>query len=167
MDREQAIRIQERVYQAGIALDRASMLIAGLAKKDRVRLGDVVDEIISALRSDLLAAIHEQHPDLGPPHEEEEEEAPEIDSRLQWEDVRLPPSVSASDIDAILFSVMRPHWRKVAMVVAQGVDRCKELGIPVSYEVLAARLQVLAEAGHIEDFGDLRMWRFSEVRLKD
>jgi hypothetical protein len=32
---------------------------------------------------------------------------------------------------------------------------------------VAARLQVLAEAGRIEDFGDLRMWRFSEVRLKD
>ncbi len=62
---------------------------------------------------------------------------------------------------------MRPHWRKVAMVVGQALDRCKEIGIPISDEVLAARLQVLAEAGRIEDIGDLRMWRFSEVRLKD
>ena len=158
--------MDERVNEAGIALDRARMLIAGLAKKDRLRLGEVVNDVISALRHDLLAAIYEQHPDLGPPYEEEEE-TPEIDSTLRWADVHLPPSVSESDIDEVLFSVMRPHWRKVAMVVTQGVDRCKELGIQVSYEMLAARLQALAEAGRIEDFGDLRMWRFSEVRLKD
>jgi hypothetical protein len=67
MDREHAIRIQERVYEAGIALDRARMLIAGLGKKNRVRLGNFVDEITTALRSELLAAIYDQHPDLRPP----------------------------------------------------------------------------------------------------
>jgi hypothetical protein len=31
---------------------------------------------------------------------------------------------------------------------------------------LAARIQVLAETGEIEDVGDLGKWGFSEVRLK-
>jgi len=51
------------------------------------------------------------------------------------------------------------------MVLGQALDRCKELGLSSTAEVLAARLQALAEAGRIEDFGDLRMWRFGEVRL--
>ena len=53
------------------------------------------------------------------------------------------------------------------MVLGQALDRCKELGLSLSHEILAARLQALAEAGRIEDVGDLRMWGFSEVRLKD
>jgi hypothetical protein len=32
-------------------------------------------------------------------------------------------------------------------------------------EMLAARIQALAEAGSIESAGDLRAWRHSEVRL--
>ena len=62
---------------------------------------------------------------------------------------------------------MKPRWRKVAMVVAKAGERCKELGFEITHEALAARLQVLAESGRIEDVGDLRKWFFSEVRLKD
>ena len=164
MDREQAIRIQERLFEAGIALDRAGTIVAELGKEDRVKLGDVLEQVTAALHSTLLPAIHQQYPDLAPPYEEDGE-TPEINSTLRWEDVRLPPSVSESEIDAVLFSVMRPHWRKVAMVLGQALDRCKELGLSSTAEVLAARLQALAEAGRIEDFGDLRMWRFGEVRL--
>ena len=36
---------------------------------------------------------------------------------------------------------------------------------PVSFEIIAARIIALAEAGRIEGAGDLRMWRHSEVRL--
>ena len=154
------------MFEAGIALDRARTVIAGLGKKDRVKLENFVEEVTTALRCNLLAAIHEQYPDLGPLYKEEEE-TPEIDSALRWEDVHLPPSVFEADIDAVLFSTMGPHWKKVAMVVGRALHRCKELGVSISDEVLAARLQALAEAGRIEDIGDLRMWRFSEVRLKD
>jgi hypothetical protein len=57
--------------------------------------------------------------------------------------------------------------RKVAMVVGTALGRCRELGLQISDEALAARIQVLAESGRIEDVGDLRKWRFSEVRLRD
>jgi len=52
------------------------------------------------------------------------------------------------------------------MIIAEATDRCAELGLPVSDEMIGARLIALAEAGQIEGKGDLRMWRFSEVQLK-
>jgi hypothetical protein len=94
-------------------------------------------------------------------------EIPTISSELRWDQVRLPPSVSEKDIDAIIFLVMKPRWRKVAAVVGDALGRCRQLGLEISDEALAARLQALAEAGRIEGIGDLRKWRFSEVRLKD
>ena len=155
------------MIEAGIALDRARTALAGLDKEERIKLGGILADIFVALHSDLLPAIHEQHPDLAPPPKEEQREAARIDSALRWEDVRLPSSLSESDIDAILFSNMGPHWKKVAMVVGGSLDRCKELGIEMSAEMLAARIQALAEAERIKDIGDLRRWRFSEIRLKD
>ena len=119
---------------------------------------------MAALQSEVLATIYEQHPDLEPPVEAKEE--PFINSELRWDQVRLPTSVSEADIDAIIFQVMKPQWRKVAMIVVQASERCRQLGLAISAEALAARIQVLAETGHIEDVGDLRKWRFSEVRLK-
>jgi len=41
------------------------------------------------------------------------------------------------------------------------------LGINVNPAIVAARLMALAASDLIEDIGDLRMWRYSEVRLKD
>jgi hypothetical protein len=81
--------------------------------------------------------------------------------------VRLPPSVTEERFDEIIFSAMKPTWRKTAMMVSLVMDRCKELELPVSYEMIAARLKVLADTDRIEGIGDLRMWRHSEVRLKD
>ena len=81
--------------------------------------------------------------------------------------MRLPTSISEKDIDAVIFSLMKPRWQKVALIVGHAAVRCKELGLPVSAEMIAARLRVLADSGRIEDVGDLRIWRFSEVRLKD
>jgi uncharacterized protein DUF3658 len=102
---------------------------------------------------------------MEPPYEKAEQ--PAINSDLRWDRVRLPPSISEEDIDAIIFSVMKPQWRKVAVIVTHAVERCQQRGFEISHEAVAARLQVLAAAGRIEDVGDLRMWRFSEVRLKE
>jgi hypothetical protein len=61
---------------------------------------------------------------------------------------------------------MTSRLRKTAMVVAQAHMRCEELGLPITAEVLGARLGALAESDRIESAGDLRKWRHSEVRLK-
>ena len=165
MTRDQAEEVQRHLLDANSAMDRARRAIAGLGKEDRVRFDGLLAEVIAALRSDVLATLYDQHPDLEPPVEEMEE--PFINSELGWDQVRLPTSISEADVDAIIFSVMKPRWRKVALVVVTALDRCKELGLQISGEALAARIQVLAKSGRIEDVGDLRKWRFSEVRLKD
>jgi len=78
----------------------------------------------------------------------------------------LPPSVSEANVDRIIFAELQPRSRKVALIVGNAVSRCKEVGLPISSEMIGARLIALAEANQIEGFGDMREWRFSEVRLK-
>jgi hypothetical protein len=165
MTRDQAEEVQRHLLDADSAMDRARRAIAGLGKEDRVRFDGLLAGVIAALQSEVLATIYDQHPDLEPPVEEKEE--PFINSELRWDQVRLPTSISEADIDAVIFAVMKPRWRKVALVVVTALDRCRKLGLQVSDEALAARIQVLARSGRIEDVGDLRKWRFSEVRLKD
>jgi Protein of unknown function len=165
MNQERAAEINRHLLDADSAMDRARRAIAGLGKEERVRFGGLLAEVMDALRSRVLAPIHDQYPDLEPPVEAAEE--PFIDSELRWDQVRLPESISEADIDAVILSVMKPQWRKVAMIVGNASNQCRQLGLAISAEVLAARIQVLAESGRIENVGDLRKWRFSEVRLKD
>lgn len=94
------------------------------------------------------------------------DEIPTITSRLTWEKVSLPPSVSEADIDRIIFAELKPVNRKVALVVGNAAVRSRqELGLTVSSEIFAARLRALADDGRIKAYGDLRKWRFSEVSL--
>jgi hypothetical protein len=117
------------------------------------------------LHLDLLAQVYDQYPDLEPPPREEE--IPTISSSLTWDQVRLPPSVTETDLDGIIFSLLKPRWQKTAMVVSLAAQRCQERVLPIGYEEIAARLQVLSDSDRIEGIGDLRKWRHSEVRLKD
>ena len=94
-------------------------------------------------------------------------EPPVISSTLRWEDVSLPASISAADLDQIIFSVMTSRLQKTAMVIVKALERCKELDLPINAEIVGARLGALDESGRIEGAGDLRKWRYSEVRLKD
>jgi hypothetical protein len=77
--------------------------------------------------------------------------------------------VLETDIDRIIFSVMKPRWQKVAMVLYCAAEKVEEgeLGAPIEYEVFAARIQALVEADLLDAQGDLRVWTRSEVRLKD
>jgi hypothetical protein len=94
-------------------------------------------------------------------------EIPTITSRLTWEQVSLPPSVSETDIDRIIFAELKQVARKVALVVGNAAVRSEqELGVSVGSEIFAARLRELADDGRINFYGDLRKWRFSEVSLR-
>jgi hypothetical protein len=96
---------------------------------------------------------------------EQRDEKPTISSELRWDQVRLPPNTSEADLDAIILPLVTKRWQKVAMVVGDAVGRCRERGLEITAEVLAARILELAEVGRIEGVGDLRKWRFSEIRL--
>jgi hypothetical protein len=165
MNREQAVLIQKHLLDAHIALDDARVAVAGLRKEERLRLDGSLREVVAALQLDLLAPIHDQYPDLEPPLLDEE--IPTISSEVTWDQVRLPPSVTEADLDAIIFSLLNPQWQKTAMVVALASKHCEQVALPIAGEEIAARLQVLSDTDRIEGIGDLRKWRHSEVRLKD
>ena len=165
MNREEAVRIQKHLLDAGVSLDHARRTIAGLAKGERLALDGFLREAVDILHLDLLAQVYDQYPDLEPPPLDEE--IPTISSVLTWDQVRLPPSVTEADLDGIIFSLLKSHWQKTAMVVVLAMKRCQELALPIGDEEIAARLQVLSDSNRIEGIGDLRKWRHSEVRLKD
>ena len=159
MNREQAEDILTHLLAAAFELDEARAAAAVL--EDHYEDAASLTRLIIKLNSELLQTAHDRFPGLIP-----FEEFPEISSSLCWDQVRLPPSLSVAEIDRIIFSVMKPRWQKMAMVVGNALVRCKAIEVPVSHEMFAARIQALAETGRLENQGDLRKWRHSEVRLK-
>jgi hypothetical protein len=158
MDRNEAVAIVRQLEEASLSLNDAVRIAIEHTQEPQLRRQ--IAELIVALNFHILPQIYEQHPDLRPPPEK-----PRISSRLSWDKVRLPPEISEKDIDDALFPLLQRHWQKVAMVLSRASDHFEPLGI--SLEVVAARLRYLADNNRIEGAGDLRKWRFSEVRLKD
>ncbi|TYO62241.1 hypothetical protein FXV83_34270 [Bradyrhizobium hipponense] len=165
MKLDQAVRINDHLLDACAALDQARMAIAGLGKAERIELGDWLDAIVGALEDKLFVPIYEQHPDLEPP--EADWEPPTISSELTWDDVQLPPSVTEQQLDEIIFSLLTVRRQKTAAIAVLAELHSKNAGLPITDEVIAARLKILSDTDRIEGIGDLRMWRHSEVRLKD
>ena len=79
----------------------------------------------------------------------------------------LPKSVSEADLDTIIFSILTSRRQKAAMVIGKAMTHCEEHNLPINDEIFGARIEVLAESGRIQGFGDLRLWGHSEVKLKD
>ena len=70
-----------------------------------------------------------------------------------------------SQIDEVIFSVLKPNWRKVAMIITQAHDVFENRHIDIAYDVIASRIEALCEEGRIDSQGNLSNWRGSEVRL--
>jgi hypothetical protein len=161
IDRDQAAIIEQHLLDAESALNRACEAILRLGGEARSTFGIPLSEAASDLRFVLLKVIYDRFPDLKPPPE-----IPTVSSTLAWADVCLPPSITEADVDGVIFSVLKPQWRKTAAIVGTAYKRCEELGWPIDDEALAARIEVLADDDRIEYQGYLRYWGNSEVRLK-
>lgn len=159
MNREQAEGILDHLLAAAFELDEARAAAAVLEDQDEDAAS--LKRLIVKFNSELLQTAHDRFPGLIPFGE-----FPEISSSLGWDQVQLPAAVSVAEIDRIIFSVMKPLWQKMAMVVGRAYVRSEAIEMPVSDEMFAARIQALAAAGRIENQGDLRKWRHSEIRLK-
>jgi len=109
MDRAQTEEIFGHLFDAARELDEARAVASAFAAQDESAAS--LEEFIVKLNSELIGALFDQFPDLMP-----FEEFPAISSTLTWDHVDLPPSISEKDIDDIVFSVMKPSWRKVAML---------------------------------------------------
>ena len=67
-------------------------------------------------------------------------------------------------IDSAILAVVQPAWRKVAMIVvrsAEVIGRDDEAG----FNLIASRIEALVQQDRLEAQGDLKKWRYSEVRL--
>jgi hypothetical protein len=161
MDRTQAVKIHRHLRKAVDEINRASEVIFSLDKDERSALARPLGETVSTLHFELLQAIYKQYPDLRPPTRE----IPVINTVRRWEEIVLPESVSENDLDGIIFSVLSLRLQKTAMVIVKAHQRCEELKLPIDADVLGVRILALVEAGRIESEGDVRKWRFSEIRL--
>jgi hypothetical protein len=64
MKLEQAVGINDHLLDAGAAMEKARIAIAGLGKAERIELGGWLDAMIE---DKLLQPIYDQHPELEPP----------------------------------------------------------------------------------------------------
>src|SRR5438105_2105869 len=151
MNRDQAAEILEHLLEAAHELDEARAAIAALVEDDRESDLDPLGEAVHELNSKLLVLMFDRFPDLMP-----FEEFPAISSTLRWEQVRLPPTVTETEVDRIIFSVVVPQWRKMAFVVVVAHQECGKIGLAISLEIPAARIQALVKAHCLESQGDLR-----------
>jgi hypothetical protein len=161
MDRTKAVEIQAHLLKAARAINRAEAIISSLDRDDRVALANSLGNVVDALHFELLHAIYKQHPDLQPPARGRRT----IDTKRRWKEIVLPESVSENDLDAIIFSTVLTQWRKVAMVISTAFKKCQARDLPIDHEVIGVRIRLLSETGRLESQGDVRKWRFSEVRL--
>jgi hypothetical protein len=164
MTREQAAEIQRHLLTAKKAINRVAALVFDLDEVgDRKAFAEPVANAYGALQHEMLdQVIYRQFPDLRPPSKEK----PRINSKLTWDKVSLPPSVTVMDFDRVVLSYQSQRWRKTARIAGNVSEHYSGLGISLDPAIAAARLMVMVDSGLIESVGDLRMWGYSEVRLK-
>ena len=161
MDQKLAAEIQRHLLEAAAALDRATQAMFRLDREERKSFADMLFEVHDGLHYGLLRALYAEHPELKPPGETRK-----INSTLRWRDVTLPQRVSETDVDAVIADVLPANWQKTAIVITRAFQRCQELELLISPEMLGARIAALGEAERLQIAGDPRMWHHSEVRAK-
>jgi hypothetical protein len=161
MRRDQAEELHRHLLDAAAAMRRAEAAMDGIEGDDRKVLARPLAEVSLRLTWDLRHAIYRRYPELEPPRTV----VPTINSELCWDDVVLPPDISKAELDAMIFPLLKPQWQKMLRILWDACEQCKERGWSIEAEVVAARIQALADDDLIDHRGDLRMWGFSEVRL--
>ena len=70
-----------------------------------------------------------------------------------------------SEIDAAILAVVKPSWRKVALVVGQATRRLGDFADNTEiHRSVAGRISALVSDGRLIAQGDITKWRTSEVR---
>lgn len=77
--------------------------------------------------------------------------------------IEMNPKPTSTQIDEAILAVVLEQWRKVAMIIAKASDK---LGIDGDdgYNLIAKRIEALVLNGCLEAQGDVRKWRYSEIR---
>ena len=76
--------------------------------------------------------------------------------------------ISAAELDELLLSLCGERWRKVARIAAKTYQVLEDRGVEITGSTSAAfdaRMAVLVSTGQLEAEGDIKRWRYGEVRL--
>jgi hypothetical protein len=69
------------------------------------------------------------------------------------------------NIDRLILSFVETRWLKVARIVSDVCMAPEKQGGTFNEDEVGARVEALVAAGQLESQGDLKRWRYSEVRL--
>lgn len=76
--------------------------------------------------------------------------------------------IPASELDELLLSFCDQHWRKVARIAGQALQALEQRGVELDgsfADQIDARMAALVASGQLEAAGNIKRWRYSEVRL--
>ncbi len=73
--------------------------------------------------------------------------------------------ISAHGIDVFLLSFASGRWQKVAKIIENTLWTCDNQRLRVSAKAIDMRMAVLVRNGRLEAKGNIKHWRYSEVRL--
>jgi hypothetical protein len=76
--------------------------------------------------------------------------------------------ISARDIDRLLLFFCNTRWLKVARIIGNTMEILERHGIRINAKVgkmIDARMAVLVRNEQFETKGNIRHWRYSEIRL--
>jgi hypothetical protein len=76
--------------------------------------------------------------------------------------------ISEAELDALLLSFCAQRFLKVARIASKTLQALADRGITPTNDLedqIDARLAALVDSGRIEAKGNIKRWRFSELRL--
>jgi len=77
---------------------------------------------------------------------------------------------SNDDLDAAILSAAHTKFKKVAMIISMVLSAHKGTETSPNYAIadrIAERIEALVAAGKLESQGNLKKWRYSEVKLAE
>jgi hypothetical protein len=73
----------------------------------------------------------------------------------------------APELDQLILSFCNEHWQKVAKIIGNTYKALEQRGISINgaAEKVDERMAALVGSGRLEAQGNIKRWRYSEVRL--
>ena len=74
--------------------------------------------------------------------------------------------LSDAQIDEAILSITETRWRKVALAIAKVAQSTGEdaSDLETAHKRIAERVEILVRGGGLESAGDIKEWRWSEIR---
>ena len=76
--------------------------------------------------------------------------------------------IAPSELDPLLLSFCNERWQKVARIAGDTLEALEQRGVKLDGSVapqIDARMAALVGSGQLEAKGNIKRWRYSEVRL--